>query len=384
MGKLWGIDMISATEGWAVGEGGILHYSGGTWTPQPSGTTEWLYDVSMISASEGWAVGTAGTILHYANGTWTPQVSGTTSNFYGVRMTSASEGWVVGSGDAWRDGQVAHYTGGAWVLEPPQPADPGSYYFDVDTLGSGAILIVDGLGNHRRYSGGTWSAVPGAGLRGLDMISSNEGWGVGSGGTILHYANGAWTPQASGTTNNLEGVSMVSPTEGWAVGGLNSPASLLHYYEPQRSVTLSPSGITLQFENVSSLGNSSATPSSGHLPDGNFRIISGGYFDITTTAVFTGGVLVTVPYDPAQVGSYEGGLKLFHWKNNGWEDITVSVDVVNHTITGRTTSFSDFAVMESSSQPTMTPASSGLGIALAGLVGVAGLVVHRRRRQARA
>jgi hypothetical protein len=108
--------------------------------------------------------------------------------------------------------------------------------------------------------------------------------------------------------------------------------------------------------------------------------VGGTYFDITTDAVFTGGVLVTVPYDPlALSGARESELKLMHWKDPaGWEDVTVSRDAVNHTITGRVTSFSDFTIVAPTAPPVVvaTPASSwgsllalaALGIALLGWV----------------
>jgi photosystem II stability/assembly factor-like uncharacterized protein len=63
--------MVSATDGWAVGDRGtIAHYNGDTWEKVDSPTNTWLHKVFMVSTSDGWAVGDQGTILHYQNGVW--------------------------------------------------------------------------------------------------------------------------------------------------------------------------------------------------------------------------------------------------------------------------------------------------------------------------
>lgn len=48
-----------------------------------------------------------------------------------------------------------------------------------------------------------------------------SGWAVGLGGLILHTEDGGitWSPQKSGTTENLEFVTFVTPQIGWVVGG---------------------------------------------------------------------------------------------------------------------------------------------------------------------
>jgi hypothetical protein len=63
---LTAIDMVSASDGWAVGSNGrIYHYSGGTWTLHTT-TTEgsYLTAIDMVDASDGWAVGEGGLIYH--------------------------------------------------------------------------------------------------------------------------------------------------------------------------------------------------------------------------------------------------------------------------------------------------------------------------------
>jgi photosystem II stability/assembly factor-like uncharacterized protein len=73
---------------------------GATWTPQSSGTTEFLEGVAFTDANTGTVVGSGGTILRTADGgaTWTRQSSGTTQFLYGISFTDANTGMVVGSG----------------------------------------------------------------------------------------------------------------------------------------------------------------------------------------------------------------------------------------------------------------------------------------------
>ena len=96
---LYSVFMVSSTEGWAVGAGGmILHYFGGAWNTFTSPVSTPLRSVFMISPTEGWAVGDGGIIIHYSGGIWSGPVSpGTTSNnLFSVFMVSSTEGWAFG------------------------------------------------------------------------------------------------------------------------------------------------------------------------------------------------------------------------------------------------------------------------------------------------
>jgi photosystem II stability/assembly factor-like uncharacterized protein len=50
------------------------------------------------------------------------------------------------------------------------------------------------------------------------MVSASEGWAVGNGGVLIHYADGVWKQVPSPTRENLSGVTFTSASEGWAVG----------------------------------------------------------------------------------------------------------------------------------------------------------------------
>jgi len=123
------IDMISPTEGWAVGDYGLLlHYTNGAWAtntisnPQPYynfGNLDMLKSVSMVNAGDGWAVGDPcytwssfgscvidanNVVLRYDGQRWTRFLtvttnvpSGTGLELMVVQMLSSTEGWAVGN-----------------------------------------------------------------------------------------------------------------------------------------------------------------------------------------------------------------------------------------------------------------------------------------------
>src|SRR5262249_5953928 len=61
-------------------------------------------------------------------------------------------------------------------------------------------------------------AVPN--LNDLVFLNDQSGWVVGTGGTILHTANGgaSWQRQESGTTSELHAIKFVDAKYGWIVG----------------------------------------------------------------------------------------------------------------------------------------------------------------------
>lgn len=108
------------------------------------------------------------------------------------------------------------------------------------------------------------------------------------------------------------------------------------------------SPVQLAFNNVTTPGSVTLTTSSspptgpGDVPVG-FKVgIPEVYYNLSTTATFTGPVTVCINY--GSQFSDENGLKLFHYEGNAWVDTTVSQDPVNNIICGSVTSFSPFAV----------------------------------------
>jgi photosystem II stability/assembly factor-like uncharacterized protein len=242
---LLSISMISSAEGWAVGttngndaQGVILHYHQGRWwqVANPYDTGE-LRSVFMLSASDGWIVGDKGTILHYTGGKWVKVKSPVSTALGSVYMSSSDEGWAMGQ-------DILQYDRGDWsVVNGPKHG----FIFSVEDSSLTGGWAVGGGGTVLQYTGGQWQAVPAPkiDLYSVAMIASNVGWAVGSGGSagnLLYYQNGTWSVVNNpASQETLWSIAMPSPDEGWAVGSTHSDTGLLlHYSRGQWTEVPSP------------------------------------------------------------------------------------------------------------------------------------------------
>jgi formylglycine-generating enzyme required for sulfatase activity len=159
---LYDIDMISDTDGWAVGgihgqgeeTGVILHWNGASWSLVPGPETGYWYNaVKAIASGNVWIVGNNGTILHWDGNTWSIVPSPTTNSLSGISMvpgTNGMQGWAVGEG-----GITLYWNGDEW------------------------INITSPTSNN---------------LTDIEMISATDGWAVGMNGTIIRYISDSPPP----------------------------------------------------------------------------------------------------------------------------------------------------------------------------------------------
>ena len=71
----------------------------------------------------------------------------------------------------------------------------------------------------------------------------------------------------------------------------------------------------------------------------------GNYYDITTTATYTGAVTVSIAYDDTGMTiEDEETLQLLHWDGTTWGDATTNIDTINNIIYGSVSSFSWFGI----------------------------------------
>ena len=116
------------------------------------------------------------------------------------------------------------------------------------------------------------------------------------------------------------------------------------------NVTVSPDSNTMiTFSEVSSPGDTTVSigPRGPNPPDGfmvgNFPF----YYDITTTAVYAPPVIVCLSYNPLQFNNQDR-LRLFHYENNQWVDVTTSIDSANHILCGQVNSLTPQSIRVSS------------------------------------
>jgi hypothetical protein len=222
---LSGADAVSARDVWAVGSGMgapmpdfhyvpvIAHYDGTTWSlvPAPAPPPLSVYaltGIDMVSATDGWAVGwQAGTnvnmtqplVMRWRNGRWVtvrlPDVGGDHVMLHHVYAGAGDDVWAVGAeedsalvmhfdGTRWRRITVPHggVAGAANDLRAVTVVSTGEVWAVGYACGPFGTVTCQPLILH--LSGGRWQVVPTAGDRDkflLDVVarSSNDVWVVG-------------------------------------------------------------------------------------------------------------------------------------------------------------------------------------------------------------
>ncbi len=249
--SLHSVSMVTPHDGWAVGSlpqrfvGVLLYYNGVRWQsePLPSGIGE-LTRVDMLTMADGWAIGgargapgmppPAAVVLHYDGTAWKPvPVPPDTLMLRDISMTSATDGWAVGD-DSASHALLLHYDGTRWQ-RVPLPASVG--YLNAISMASptfgwagGDVLL--------RYDGAQWSIVGlphsfTAPIKALATLSPAESWAVCDYALLRDVGTGSggtWTVQS--TQDHLVGLSLTSPHDGWAVGTLADPTHAVPIFHP--------------------------------------------------------------------------------------------------------------------------------------------------------
>ncbi len=201
----------------------------GRWKKQEPLPTPWgIYDVDMISATEGWAVthpitGDHANILHTIDGgkSWSAQC-GLFRQLNGVSFSDALHGVTVGN-------EYRHTSDGGktWVLG--SASNFGTVY-DVDMV-TDQVAYSCGFGEAKKTTDGgqNWvsQSIPLQGnFVGIDFVDVNTGWVVGAEGSVYKTTNGgtSWLRQRHDTSRFYTGVSFINASEGWVCGN----STILH------------------------------------------------------------------------------------------------------------------------------------------------------------
>jgi parallel beta-helix repeat protein len=134
--------------------------------------------------------------------------------------------------------------------------------------------------------------------------------------------------------NNTDRYPLMGPFGGLTIEGENVTAYL-------------SSEVCLIFENVTSEGTTSVNVTSfGPEPPSGFKL-AGNYYDIKTTANYSGTIRLRIVYDDSNMTlEEEMSLRLMQWNEalQEWVDITASIDIENNIVFGETTHLSMFAI----------------------------------------
>jgi Putative Ig domain/Bacterial Ig-like domain (group 3) len=133
-------------------------------------------------------------------------------------------------------------------------------------------------------------------------------------------------------------------TQSFALSVNNTPAGTNISVQPIDATTGS-SPVTLIFSTVGQGGTTSlATGNAGPVPLVGFVLGTPPvYYNLATTAIFSGPITVCINYTGVGFMTLP---QLFHYIGSVWQNVTTSVDRMNHIICGATTSLSPFAVFQ--------------------------------------
>src|SRR5919106_3055524 len=179
-------------------------------------------------------------------GTWkvvdSPNPSGDFPILRSVAVASADDVWAVG------DGLIEHWNGNRWRLVSAAPGGNPPEFKSVTALASDDVWAVglrwEGSPSYPRtliehWDGSAWTVVTspngsttGSQLLGVDAVSANDIWAVGSSSTLAppyentlieHWDGASWSiipsPNPSGGNfNKLTGVAVEAANDIWAVG----------------------------------------------------------------------------------------------------------------------------------------------------------------------
>jgi uncharacterized membrane protein len=218
------------------------------------------------------------------------------------------------------------------------PAD-ALFGYAIAVRGDGTVLATHGISQppYMRASlwrGGDWSTLP------VPSLPATQ-WYFQFGALAEHG------DEAVGVWENFDVLNVVRGVR-WSFSFADAgatPTGSGITVEPEDGNGATP--VALTFSMVTGGGTTTvASSSQGSPPPTGFRLGQPPrYYELTTTASYTGPVTVCILYEPAEF-SRPALLRLFHDDGSGWADVTTSNDVTGR-ICGMVTTLSPFALFES-------------------------------------
>lgn len=225
------VDFPDTYHAWAVSDSGKVYekvYGGQGWAEQ---STDVIYDLNNVyfkSADVGWVVGDNGTLLGTTGGVaWTPVDLGTTSNLHCIEFVNDSVGFVAGDDGAFFRTQNG---GETWTgLDAPAGYDFMALTFvnaDTGWAGTSGGEVI------RTHNGGVnWENLVSVGngmIRDIRFLDGVHGFMCGLEGKIWQSSDrgNSWVPEISGTNLDLNRLYFYGDQEGWVVG---EGGAILHW-----------------------------------------------------------------------------------------------------------------------------------------------------------
>lgn len=227
--SVWGAptgEVFFAGGGLGNGQGGLLAVRArdGAWRRFDLASNDTLWWVFGFSASDVWAVGEGGAIYHLDGERAARVQSPVATTLFGLWGASPQDLWAVGgtpSGNGPND-VLLHYDGSSWRQVPP-PKALGVPYLKVWGSSAQDVFVVGQQGAILHYDGSSWTQMPSPVRAGLLTVAGRSGsdvWAVGGPPlAFLHYDGAAWEQQpAVGIVSGLGGVAFGANGDLFAVG----------------------------------------------------------------------------------------------------------------------------------------------------------------------
>ncbi|HXI60654.1 MAG TPA: HYR domain-containing protein [Polyangia bacterium] len=186
----------------------------------------------------------------------------------------------------------------------------------------------------------------------IDGVCSSSAWSSDDSGHFAHFtAPGAFSARVSGDSTFLGSFSFgVVAGKTTDVDILTTPAGTDVVVDLSGGIA-SVNGMSLDFTQVTTAGSTTVVESGACSPACNppptgYEVVGARFWDISTTAAFTGPIQVCIHYDHTEVTGDESALRLVHDDGSGFANITTSLDITRHIVCGSTNSLSPFAVVQ--------------------------------------
>ena len=150
---------------------------------------------------------------------------------------------------------------------------------------------------------------------------------------------------------NILGIAFDNKTKGiyFSGSGVFGAYSFINIVPVKTGVSVNvvfDNNATLAFTNVISAGETTIDVSATPPANATGFLLNGTYYDIQTTANYSGTIVITLPYDPSIPPPLARDLKIYHYDKtlNSWVDVTTSISIPANLVIGAVTSLSPFAV----------------------------------------
>jgi len=233
---------------------------------------------------------------------------------------------------------VSEHDGTATIRVEKLGGTPETVTVNYSTSGGTAIAGTD---YDAATATGTLTFAPGdPGIKTFSITILNNNTADGDRTLILTLAN---------PTNPRGAATLGSPATALLTirdDDFNTPAGTNVQTTPVDSTT-GTTPVSVTFANVTQAGTTSlTTSSSGPASPSGFQLGSPPtYYEITTTALYSGSITVCINYSGVSFDD-ESNLRLYHLESGVWVDQTVSLDTTNDIICASASSLSPFAIFE--------------------------------------